>query len=96
MTTEAVSAAPDAHARGRVKTRVGVVISDRMNKTRVISVERLVQHPRYKKFVRRRTRFKAHDETNTSHVGDKVLIVETRPLSREKRWKIRTILEKAR
>jgi small subunit ribosomal protein S17 len=95
VTTEAVSAAV-APARGRVKTRVGFVISDRMNKTRVISVERLVQHPRYKKYVRRRTRFKAHDETNTSHVGDKVLIVETRPLSREKRWKIRTILEKAR
>jgi small subunit ribosomal protein S17 len=95
MTIEAVSAA-GASARGRVKTRVGVVISDRMDKTRVISVERLVQHPRYKKYVRRRTRFKAHDETNTSHVGDKVLIVETRPLSRDKRWKIRTVLEKAR
>ena len=95
MTSEAVSAA-GARARGRVKTRVGVVVSDRMDKTRVISVERLVQHPRYKKYVRRRTRFKAHDEGNTSHVGDKVLIVETRPVSRDKRWKIRTILEKAR
>lgn len=93
--TEAVSEA-GANARGRVKTRVGVVISDRMDKTRVISVERLVQHPRYKKYVRRRTKFKVHDETNTTHVGDKVMIVETRPLSRDKRWKIRTILEKAR
>ena len=93
--SEAVSAA-GTDTRGRVKTRVGVVISDRMDKTRVISVERLVQHPRYKKYVRRRTRFKAHDETNATHVGDKVMIVETRPLSRDKRWKIRTILEKAR
>lgn len=96
MTTEAVSAAASARVRGRAKTRAGVVISDRMEKTRVISVERLVQHPRYKKFVRRRQKFKAHDEANASRMGDKVLIVETRPLSRDKRWKIRTILEKAR
>jgi small subunit ribosomal protein S17 len=82
--------------RGRGKARVGIVLSDRMEKTRVVSVERLVRHRRYKKYIRRRTRFKAHDETNASHVGDKVLITETRPLSREKRWKISTILERAR
>ncbi len=93
--SEAVTAAKRG-TRGRAKTRLGVVVSDRMEKTRVVSVERLVQHPRYKKYVRRRTKFKVHDETNASHVGDKVLITETRPLSREKRWKISTILEKAR
>ncbi|OGP81628.1 MAG: 30S ribosomal protein S17 [Deltaproteobacteria bacterium RBG_13_65_10] len=82
--------------RGRRKTRVGVVTSDGMEKTRVVSVERLVQHPRYKKFIRRRQKFKAHDETNASHVGDKVQITEMRPLSREKRWKVSRIIEKAR
>jgi len=79
----------------RAKTRVGVVVSDKMDKTRVVSVERRVQHPRYKKYINRRRKFKAHDEANESHMGDKVLIVETRPLSRDKRWRIRKILEKA-
>jgi small subunit ribosomal protein S17 len=85
-----------AAARGHRKTRVGVVVSDAMDKTRVISVERLVRHTRYKKYIRRRKRLKAHDEANASHVGDKVLIVEARPLSHDKRWRIRTVLEKAR
>jgi small subunit ribosomal protein S17 len=62
----------------------------------VISVERQIMHRRYKKYIRRRKKYKAHDEANASHVGDRVLIVESRPLSREKRWRIRTILEKAR
>jgi small subunit ribosomal protein S17 len=94
--SEAVAAEAGRSARGRVKTRIGVVISDKMDKTRVVSVERLVQHTRYKKYIRRRQKFKAHDAGNESHVGDKVLIVETRPMSRDKRWKIRTIVEKAR
>ncbi len=81
--------------RGGAKTRVGVVVSDKMNKTRVVSVQRRVQHPRYKKYINRRKKFKAHDESNESHVGDTVLIVETRPLSRDKRWRIRKIIEKA-
>jgi small subunit ribosomal protein S17 len=67
-----------------------------MDKTVVVSVERLVQHPKYKKRVKKRTRVKAHDEQNACKVGDRVLIVETRPLSREKRWRVQAILERAR
>ena len=81
--------------RGKAKTREGVVISDKMDKTIVVMVERLVQHPKYKKYLRRRTKVKAHDEQNRCGVGDRVLIAETRPLSRDKRWRVRTILEKA-
>lgn len=81
--------------RGVRKTRIGTVISDKMNKTVVVQVERLMRHPTYHKTVRRRTKFKAHDEQNACRVGDKVLIIETRPLSRDKRWRVRKILEKA-
>lgn len=73
----------------------GVVVSDKMEKTVVVQVERKFQHPRYRKYVRERVRYKAHDERNLAKVGDKVNIVEVRPLSREKRWAIRAILEKA-
>ncbi len=82
--------------RGLRKERSGVVISDRMQKTVVVSVERTVMHPRYKKFLRRRTRVKAHDETNQCHIGDRVVIVECRPLSRDKRWRVSKVLERAR
>lgn len=81
--------------RGRRKTRVGVVISDKMNKTRVIGVEWSMPHRLYKRPVRRLSRFKAHDELNTSHIGDRVLISETRRLSKDKRWWIVEIVEKA-
>jgi small subunit ribosomal protein S17 len=77
------------------KTRVGLVVSDKMNKTRVIVVERSFRHPRYERVVKRTTRFKAHDERNEAHVGDRVLIEETRPLSKDKRWRIKEILERA-
>lgn len=76
------------------KERVGIVISDKMNKTRVVEVSRRVEHPLYKKIVRRRKRFKAHDENNTAKLGDKVRIVETRPISKDKRWRIAEILQK--
>jgi small subunit ribosomal protein S17 len=66
-----------------------------MEKTRVVVVERTFRHPRYERVVKRSTRFKAHDEKNESHVGDRVLIVETRPLSKDKRWRIQEILERA-
>ncbi len=66
----------------------GIVISDKMNKTRVVSVARLKEHPLYKKYYRITRKFKAHDEKNEYKTGDKVLIEETRPLSKEKRWKI--------
>ncbi len=77
------------------KTRMGLVVSDKMDKTRVVAVERTFRHPRYARVVKRTTRFKAHDERNEAHVGDRVLIVETRPLSKDKRWRIKEILQRA-
>jgi small subunit ribosomal protein S17 len=77
------------------KTQVGVVVSDKMDKTRVVAVDRTFRHPQYERVVRRTARFKAHDERNETHVGDRVLIVETRPLSRDKRWRIKEILGRA-
>jgi small subunit ribosomal protein S17 len=74
------------------KTREGVVVSDKMTKTRVVMIERVFRHPRYERVIKRSKRLKAHDETNTSKVGDRVLIEETRPLSRDKRWRIRQVL----
>lgn len=81
--------------RGLTKERAGLVVSDRMQKTVVVSVERTVMHPKYKKILRRRTRVKAHDEKSECHVGDRVLIVECRPLSRDKRWRVSKVLERA-
>lgn len=80
--------------RGNQKTRTGVVTSDKMDKTVVVKVEKLVKHPTYKKYIKRRVTYKAHDEQNQCGIGDKVTIVETRPLSRDKRWRVREILEK--
>ena len=77
------------------KTRMGLVVSDKMDKTRVVAVERTFRHPRYARVVKRTTRFKAHDERNETHMGDRVLIVETRPLSKDKRWRIKEILQRA-
>ena len=74
---------------------IGKVISDKMDKTVVVHVERLTLHPRFKKYVRRRKRYKAHDEGNICRVGDKVLIVEGRPLSKEKRWRFVEFVERA-
>jgi small subunit ribosomal protein S17 len=81
--------------RGLSKQRSGVVVSDRMQKTVVVSVERTVMDPRYKKILRRRTKVKAHDEANQCHVGDRVLIVECRPLSRDKRWRVSKVLQRS-
>ena len=81
--------------RGLSKERSGVVVSDRMQKTVVVSVERTVMDPRYKKILRRRTKVKAHDESNQCHVGDRVLIVECRPLSRDKRWRVSKVLQRS-
>ena len=80
---------------GQRKERQGVVVSDKMDKTVVVLVERLVQHPVYKKYVRQRKKYKAHDPENRCHTGDQVAIVETRPLSREKHWLVRSILKQA-
>jgi len=80
--------------QGNRKTRVGVVVSDKMDKTVVVRVDNIVKHPVYKKFIKRRVTCKAHDEKNECVIGDKVLLVETRPLSKDKRWRVREILEK--
>jgi small subunit ribosomal protein S17 len=81
--------------RGKRKTRVGVVVSDRMDKTVVVRVETIRRHPLYGKTVRRVATFKAHNEGNVARQGDRVLIMETRPLSKEKRWRVVRVLEKA-
>jgi small subunit ribosomal protein S17 len=77
---------------GERKTREGVVVSDAMQKTRVVKIERVYRHPRYQRVVRMSKKLKVHDENNEARVGDRVLIEETRPLSKEKRWRIRKIL----
>ena len=82
--------------RGRRRTLEGVVVSDKMDKTVVVSVERLVQDTAYSKYVRRFARFMAHDEANDCKIGDKVRISETRPLSKNKRWRLIEILERAK
>jgi len=82
--------------RGRRKVRVGRVVSSKMEKTVVVAVERRERHPLYGKFLKRTTKFKAHDENNTCGEGDTVEIMETRPLSREKRWRVVRIVEKAK
>lgn len=78
------------------KQRVGMVTSDKMEKTVVVSVTEKVKHPLYKKFVTRTVKFKAHDENNECHEGDRVRIMETRPLSKDKRWRVVSIVEKAK
>ncbi len=82
-------------ARGIRKTRVGMVVSDKMDKTVVVEVKRLVAHPLYHKIIRRRVKIKAHDPLNTCNIGDKVLLEETRPISKDKHWRVKQILEKA-
>ncbi len=78
------------------KERVGVVTSDKMQKSIVVSVERKVKHPKYGKFVKKTTKFVAHDEKNDSHIGDTVRIMETRPLSKRKCWRLVEIVERAK
>ena len=78
------------------KTRVGKVVSDKMDKTIVVAIEDNVKHPLYKKIVKRTYKLKAHDENNECNIGDRVKVMETRPLSRDKRWRLVEIVEKAR
>ncbi len=81
--------------RGMKRQVVGTVISNKMNKTVVVKVERLVKHPMYHKYIRRRTQFAAHDEENSCKIGDKVLITESRPLSKMKKWRVSKVIVKA-
>jgi small subunit ribosomal protein S17 len=100
MTIEEAKSVQPAEAgtapRRNRKSRVGVVVSDKMAKTVVIEIVRLVEVPMYRKRVRRHVRIKAHDERQEAKVGDRVEIVETRPISKDKRWRVRRIIEKAR
>jgi len=94
--TNAASAANAAETRNSRKTRVGLVVSAKMQKTVVVAIERRVPHPVYSKMVTRTRRVKAHDEENTAKTGDTVRIAETRPLSKDKRWRVVEIVERAR
>ena len=94
MSEAATAAAPETEkAQGVRKTRVGVVVSDKMNKTIVVEVERRVPHAKFKKIVRKTSKFYAHDESSQAKEGDKVLISETRPLSKLKRWNLVEVLK---
>ena len=84
-----------AAATGNKQTKVGVVVSNKMQKTVVVAVENLVRHGMYQKYVKRTSKFLAHAENNDVNVGDRVVIEETRPLSRRKRWNVREVIEKA-
>ena len=78
------------------KTRIGMVMSDKMDKTIVVAIKDSVKHPLYKKIIKKTVKFKAHDENNECRVGDRVMIMETRPLSKDKNWRLVKILEKAK
>jgi len=91
-----VSDTKDAGARGYRKIRVGLVVSDKMDKTVIVEVEDRVKHPKYGKVIRRTKKYKAHDGENACGVGDRVRLMETRPLSATKRWRVAEILEKAK
>ena len=82
--------------RGLRKTREGLVVSDKMDKTIVVEIKTRVRHPLYGKIMNRTTKIKAHDENNDCGIGDKVMVMETRPISREKRWRLTEIIEKAK
>ena len=96
MTEAAQSTQSTQKARGERKVREGLVVSDKMDKTIVVSLEDRVKHPLYGKVIRRTSKVKAHDEANTAGVGDRVRLMETRPLSATKRWRLVEILEKAK
>jgi small subunit ribosomal protein S17 len=85
----------DPNTNSRRRTLLGEVVSDKMDKTVVVQVIRRYKHPRYKKYVQERVRYKAHDEGNEAKVGDKVRIVESRPRSKDKRWDVQAIIERA-
>ena len=98
MTTETseTTETTETTARNRRKTRVGKVVSDRMDKTVVVSIERLVKHPTYGRYVRKRTKFKVHDEKNECKIGDTIRFMETRPISKDKRWRFVEFVERVK
>jgi small subunit ribosomal protein S17 len=92
---QAVQPKAEAEKRGRRRVETGVVVSDKMNKTRRVEIPRLVKHPRYGKYIKRRTICHVHDEANESHIGDTVEIMETRPLSKTKCWRLVRVVAKS-
>ena len=94
--TETSASAVVADARNARKVREGIVVSNKMNKTIVISIVERVRHPKYAKFVSRTKKLYAHDETNDAQIGDRVRVMETRPLSKQKRWRLIEVLERAK
>jgi small subunit ribosomal protein S17 len=96
VATDTAAAGDSGLGRGYRKVRQGLVVSDKMDKTVVVEVEDRVKHPKYGKIIRRTKRYKAHDGENACGVGDRVLLMETRPLSATKRWRVAEILEKAK
>jgi small subunit ribosomal protein S17 len=96
MSEQTSEAAESGAERGRRKVREGLVVGDKMDKTAVVQVEDRVKHPLYGKVIRRTSKLKVHDEQNAAGIGDRVLVMETRPLSATKRWRIVEILEKAK
>jgi small subunit ribosomal protein S17 len=90
------SEAPSTPERGRRKVRTGVVVSDKMDKTVLVRIDRKVRHPLYRKTIGRSNKLAAHDEHNDAHVGDRVRVAETRPLSKTKRWRVVEIVERAK
>lgn len=94
-TTEQAGAEATTRTRGHRKVREGVVVSDKMDKTIVVQTVRMVKHPVYQKYVRRRVKYKAHDARNEARTGDTVLIEECRPMSRDKRWRLKSVKTRA-
>ncbi|MEY2774814.1 MAG: 30S ribosomal protein S17 [Actinobacteria bacterium] len=94
--TETSASAVVADARNARKVREGIVVSNKMNKTIVISIVERVRHPKYAKFVSRTKKLYAHDETNDAQIGDRVRVMETRPMSKQKRWRLVEVLERAK
>lgn len=82
-------------ARGKVKSQVGIVVSNKMNQTVIVDVSRITIHPKFQKPIKRNTTFKAHDQNNQCKIGDKVMIIESKPISKTKRWRVSKILESA-
>jgi small subunit ribosomal protein S17 len=94
QTSAAASAGKEGREKSAKRVLIGVVVGDKMTKTRVVMVERRLAHAKYGKYMTRRSKYKAHDEKNEYRVGDRVEIVESRPLSREKRWRVQRLIER--
>lgn len=96
MAEETEKALPATQGRGQRQVLVGTVVSDKMDKTIVVAVERTVMHRLYQRYVKRTSKFTVHDETNDCHTGDRVSIVQSRPISKRKRWRVREVVERAK